>query len=85
MKKLILLLILFSLVSCVQRVSPESTQQVGNFTNEFLFEIDGCKMYRFKDGGRYIYWSDCRGKIQYDYTTKSGKNNTTHHVETINN
>lgn len=84
MKKPILLLLLVLLTSCVQKVEPEATSKVGNFTNEFLFEFEGCKMYRFKDGGRYIYWSDCRGKIQYDYTT-GGKSKTTHHVETLNN
>lgn len=42
-------------------------------------------MYRFWDGGRYIYYSDCRGNIEYDYTTKSGKTTVTHKQQTLNN
>jgi hypothetical protein len=69
------------ITGCVED-AKESVQN-GNFTVEFLFEQNGCKMYRFFDGGRYIYWSDCKGKVQRDYTTQSGKASTTHHEETI--
>ena len=55
----------------------------GNFTIEFLFEQNGCKMYRFNDGGTYVYWSDCQGKSLYDYNTQSGKTRINHHVESI--
>jgi len=40
-------------------------------------------MYRFKDGGMYIYWSDCQGKVQYDYTQSTGKSTVTHHFESV--
>lgn len=30
-----------------------------------LFEKDGCKVYRFVDGGKSVYWTDCRGKVEY--------------------
>jgi hypothetical protein len=79
MKKL-LVLCLF-LTGCVEK-AQESVQN-GNFQVDFLFEQNGCKMYRFMDGSRYIYWSDCAGKIQSDYTTRSGKHSTTHYEETI--
>jgi len=83
MKKLILILIVSLLsLSCVK--DAQSTAAVGQFKNEFLFEIEGCKMYRFQDGSRYIYWSDCRGKVNYDYTT-GGKHVQTVRGETINN
>lgn len=55
---------------CVED-AKESIQN-GNFVVEFLFEENGCKMYRFNDGGRYVYWSDCRGNTQIDYKSKSG-------------
>lgn len=51
--------------------AKESVQN-GNFVVEFLFEENGCKMYRFKDGMRYVYWSDCRGNTQYEYKSKNG-------------
>jgi len=54
---------------------------VNECTIEFLFEHNGCKMYRFYDSGKYVYWSDCQGKVQSDYTTRSG----IHHVESITN
>lgn len=68
-------------IGCVQD-AKESVRN-GNFTVEFLFEQNGCKMYRFKDGGRYVYWSDCQGKVQSDYGTQSGKERATHHVEVV--
>ena len=66
---------------CVED-GKESVQN-GSFTVEFLFEQNGCKMYRFKDGGRYVYWSDCQGKVQSDYSTQSGKTMVKRNVEAI--
>lgn len=68
-------------VGCVN--DPKSEVQNGNFKVEFLFEQNGCKMYRFKDGGRYIYWSDCQGKVQSDYAQNTGKSTVTHHFESV--
>lgn len=72
---------MFLFSGCVNEA--KDTEQKENFKIEFLFEKNGCKMYRFKDGGRYIYWSDCQGKVQADYSTQSGKSRITHHVEAI--
>jgi len=79
------LLAVVLLSGCFKDQDPKEIIQNGNFTVEFLFEQNGCKMYRFKDGGRYIYWSDCQGKVQSDYTTQSGSGKTTisHHVESV--
>lgn len=83
MKKFILILVVSLLfISCVEKA--QESVQLGNFKNELLFETDGCKMYRFQDAGRYIYWSNCRGKVQYDYTT-GGKHRINVRGETINN
>ena len=76
-----LLLVAVFISSCKEEA--QSTIQNGNFKIEFLFEQNGCKMYRFQDGGRYIYWSDCQGKIQSDYSQSTGKGTTTHHFESI--
>ena len=82
MKILSALLVIVILFGCREK-AQESTQQ-GNFTVEFLFEKDGCKMYRFVDGTtRTVYWANCEGKIQSDYSTQAGKTSTTHHAETI--
>ncbi len=76
---LVVLLFTVALSGCVE--DAQQSVQNGNFTVEFLFEQNGCKMYRFKDGGRYVYWSDCQGKVQADYSSQSGKTRVTHHVE----
>ena len=75
------LLAVVLLSGCVKD-AKESVQK-GNFTVEFLFEQNGCKMYRFIDGSRYVYWSDCQGKVQSDYATQSGKTTITHHAESV--
>ncbi|OWP83018.1 hypothetical protein BWK59_12735 [Flavobacterium davisii] len=75
------LLTLLILSSCKE--GPIRTTKQGNFRVEYLFEQNGCKMYRFRDGVRYIYWSDCQGKIQSDFTTPNGKSTIRHYQETI--
>lgn len=62
-----------------------SSEKVGEFKVEFLFEHDGCKVYRFMDGRNYIYYSDCRGQIHSEYTTRSGERHHTNHIQSINN
>lgn len=54
MKKL-LFIILTSLFGCANK--PASTTQIGEIKLDLLFEKDGCKVYRFYDSGRYVYWS----------------------------
>lgn len=65
MKLLISIILIF--YSCLNIGKPiESTKQ-NDFEIEFLFEKDGCKIYRFYDAGRYIYWSNCAGNMQYNF------------------
>lgn len=79
MKK-ILLLFIVGLVSCKR--DAQQTEFSGDFKIEFLFEKDGCKIYRFYDG-RYVYWANCAGKVSSDYSTSNGKSTTTHRQETV--
>ncbi|MDH6308424.1 hypothetical protein M2451_000735 [Dysgonomonas sp. PFB1-18] len=30
---------------------------------DYLFEHDGCKVYRFQDRGEYIYFTNCTGDV----------------------
>ena len=62
--KVFIILILI-LISCTGK-SKESTKE-GEFELDFLFEKNGCKIYRFYDVGRYIYWSNCAGNMQYNF------------------
>jgi hypothetical protein len=82
MKKIILLISFAFIFSSCVKDAKESVQK-GDFTVEFLFEQNGCKMYRFSDNGRYIYWADCTSKIQYNYNDQTGKTVITHQVESI--
>lgn len=58
----------------------------------FLFEVDSIRVYRFRDNGRAVYFTNANGKTQYDYTThhtyRSGHvthhRTRTHHEESIN-
>ncbi|MBK5720055.1 DUF4884 domain-containing protein [Dysgonomonas sp. Marseille-P4677] len=30
---------------------------------DYLFEHDGCKVYRFMDRGKYVYFTNCTGDV----------------------
>lgn len=64
----------------IERETVEKTQQQGSWKVEKLFTVDGCSVYRFYDS-RWIYYSNCAGHAQYEYTTNTGKVSTTHQVE----
>lgn len=34
-----------------------------SYTVEYLFEHDGCKVYRFVDRGQYVYFTNCSGSV----------------------
>jgi hypothetical protein len=83
MRKFNLLLvgILFTLSSCYNE--GQETTKIGNFTNELLFEKDGCKMYRFMDAGHAIYWSTCDGQVQYTENHSNGKTSSSETIQSI--
>ena len=56
---------LLLLQSCItqqplQRAVSDNNQ---SYVVEYLFEHDGCKMYRFFDRGYYVYFSNCNSEI----------------------
>ncbi|QNJ57392.1 DUF4884 domain-containing protein [Pseudomonas phage Dolphis] len=53
----------------------ESTTQVGHeFKVDTLFTVDGCTVYRFVDGVRPRYFTNCRGSTEW--SESCGKNCT---------
>lgn len=74
-----LLVMVVFLTSCAGD-AKESTQD-GDFKIDFLFEKDGCKVYRFKDHSRYIYWSNCSGHMQSNFYQSTGKSGYTVRME----
>lgn len=43
--------------------SPQETARTTNpdFVVEFLFDHEGCRVYRFRDEGHVHYYTSCRG------------------------
>ncbi|WP_085535263.1 DUF4884 domain-containing protein [Massilibacteroides vaginae] len=67
MKHTILLSSLFfvlTFLSCggVPLLTTESDNNK-SYTVEYLFEHDGCKVYRFMDRGEYVYFTNCNGSV----------------------
>ncbi|WP_319502204.1 DUF4884 domain-containing protein [uncultured Draconibacterium sp.] len=59
------LLLGFTACSGVQKL-PVSTNKSDNndtYFVSYLFEYDGCKVYRFYDRGEYIYFTNCQGDV----------------------
>lgn len=69
MKKIIFLLVLVSsliLSSCEKTGTPAQTDGAKHdFDVQFLFEVEGLKVYRFFDAGDYIYFTNASGTTSY--------------------
>jgi hypothetical protein len=78
-----LLLAVVFLSSC--KGDARESIQDGDFKIDFLFEKDGCKIYRFKDGGEYVYWSNCSGNMQSNYYESNGKSGHTVRMQSFTN
>lgn len=57
----------------------EYEQRLKDYNVQFLFECNGVKVYRFRDGDN-VYFTDANGMTKYQYTTRS----VTHRVQSIN-
>lgn len=57
----------------------EYEQRLKDYNVQFLFECNGVKVYRFRDGDN-VYFIDANGMTKYQYTTRS----VTHRVQSIN-
>ena len=68
---IILLSLSFLMSSCEKEAKEKVVSNNENFNVELLFEVDGCKVYRFMDGIHPRYFSNCKGNI--NYTEISGK------------
>jgi hypothetical protein len=65
MKLLILSFFISSLTSCmtgkpVASFTPENNK---TYHVHYLFEHEGCKVYRFYDFGNYVYFTNCKGDV----------------------
>lgn len=68
-------IIIFSTLLSGCDKEAESTVKAGSdFNVDKLFTVDGCSVYRFYDGGRNVYFTNCPGQTQY--TQSCGKSCT---------
>lgn len=61
----ILSIIIIGFSSC-NTSRPVAKQVPGNnetYKVDYLFEHEGCKVYRFYDRGNYVYFTNCTGNI----------------------
>lgn len=73
MKKLLFIILLIS--SCVgDGLKTEQTENP-SYAVSFLFEKDGCRVYRFYDGGSYRYFTTAKGS-SVEWNESCGKNCT---------
>lgn len=64
-KSLLILIVVCVFLSCtrqipVSKVTPENNK---TYQVDFLFEHDGCKVYRFLDHGNFVYFTNCNGDV----------------------
>lgn len=59
------LIFVFGFNSCYTGKPLSQAPSYNNNTYEvsYLFEHDGCKVYRFYDRGNYVYFTNCKGNV----------------------
>ena len=63
---ILLLIIAGVTISCDTKKIPISRQIPQNnetYRVDYLFEYEGCKVYRFYDNGNYVYFTNCAGSV----------------------
>ena len=68
MRILLTLFILIVFYTSCTFPKPIYTQPTDNnidYKISYLFEHDGCKVYRFEDRSKYVYFTSCRGETSY--------------------
>jgi hypothetical protein len=66
LRKLSLLLIATAILTSCFGTRPIETVKPGNnntYNVHYLFEHDGCKVYRFLDLGNHVYFTNCNSNI----------------------
>ncbi len=64
MKKLAFLITTMFFSACQTGIplTIEPPKNNNTYNVEYLFEHEGCKVYRFRDHGQYVYFTNCRGE-----------------------
>lgn len=72
MSRLALCLLLLATLAGCQKEAESTTRVGSDFKVDRLFTVDGCTVYRFHDGGRARYFTNCSGSAQWEESC--GKN-----------
>jgi len=78
MRHLSPLLLFLLLAGCVTQhpISKEPAVNNHDYKVEYLFEHEGCKVYRFQDNGTYVYFTNCNGETIARADSAAVKNTT---------
>ena len=68
------LLLLATLAGCREPDKPAATVVAGTYKVDKLFTVDGCTVYRFLDGGRDRYFTNCSGSASWSQDCGKGCN-----------
>ncbi len=66
MTRLALCLLLLATLAGCQGEAESTTRAGSDFKVDRLFKVDGCTVYRFNDGGRARYFTNCAGSTQWE-------------------
>lgn len=70
---------LLVLAACAVPAKPiysKPTENNKDYKIEYLFEHEGCKVYRFSDMGNWVYFTNCNGETITSDSTKTTRNRT---------
>lgn len=83
-KSILLIVISIYLTSCIAQRPIQKAKPGNNLTYdvEYLFEYEGCKVYRFYDMGNYVYFTNCNGDVT-SITADSAKTRNTNSIKNI--
>jgi len=64
-KSAIAILLFINLSSCYiqEPISKMPSSNNKTYEVEYLFEHDGCKVYRFRDYNHYVYFTNCKSDV----------------------
>jgi hypothetical protein len=73
---LLLLVLLLASCSLQQPITSEPSRNNQTYKVDYLFEQDGCKVYRFWDRYYYVYFTNCNGEATARTDSTAVKNET---------
>ena len=59
----IITILVFTSCSINEPLVRAKAQNNNTYQVDYLFEHDGCKVYRFQDDGRFVYFTSCTGDV----------------------